>query len=82
MKISESKTYKILPASKTKVKTVLNNDIELPTGLVMKFYIDKRRSGNGVFLDMVSGSHGDWWWIQHDEDSSIGIYNVSEVFDR
>jgi hypothetical protein len=78
--ITECKKFKILPKSGTLVRTEIDSTLDLP-GWKSKIYLDSRRTGFGVFLDFVAGSSGDWWWIEH-TDKSIGIYNVSEVYDR
>jgi hypothetical protein len=85
MNIAKCKTLKILPVSNFPVKTVLSDEVDLPSGRVMDFYINKRRSGNGSFIGAVQTTNdraGNYWWIQHDDDSTIGIYHFTEVFDR
>jgi len=81
MKISECKRYKIIPAPGTVLATIMSKEVKLPEGRVMDFYIKHRMNGNGTFNSMVEGSKGDFWWVDN-EDNSISIYHVDEIFDR
>jgi len=79
MKITECKRYTILPKKGTLVTTRMKKNIDLPDWK-NSIYLVKRRNADGVYLDFVAGSSGDWWWIQHEGD--VAVYASSEVFDR
>lgn len=81
-KIQRSKKGLFLPQSgqkvKTKIKLSSNSDFLL---LVKDKYISNRRNGDGIYIDFIANSGGDWWWIKH-LDNTVGVYQNTEVFDR
>jgi hypothetical protein len=57
----------------------MKKNIDLPDWK-QSVYLKHRRNADGIYLDFVAGSSGDWWWIE--QDGEVAVYASSEVFDR
>ena len=81
MKIAECKQYKILPTAGTRVATQLL-DVPLPNIKTINLYRENRiATNNGIFIGIVDGSTGEYWWVLNELNSTTGIYHYTEVSD-
>jgi len=80
--VATSRKAQTLPEEGIRVK--IKKKLSTKTGgfLVKQHHIDCRRPNQtGVYLGYVPGAGGDVWWVQHDEDETIGAYLNNEITD-